>query len=350
MKPLHVVMSVGAAIAVWHLMWAALFAESCEDCAPRETWQRNQPPAGQSLADCQTCGTEAGKGLSVLRSAPPARPLPLARIAILTMAVRGEDPRGPRKTTRIVTYADKTADISDISLPNMQRYAAYHGYDLVVIQSTLDATRPLAWSKIRGMQKLLVEDGYDWVLWMDADALFSNYSRTVEAMIEESVSVAGCSPNSAFFVASNNNTLNSGVMLAQNTPGVVRLLADLYAVWRPTFQGLQDNRAVIELLGRHAANVPEFVCRLWDAHAYLLQAYPHTTSVTAWANYKPGVWIVHITGPCSPFCRITAELVELCATYPGLPECAAAMTLRDWRPMSPYGRELAKLPPEPVKG
>lgn len=285
--------------------------------------------------------TPPGQARSVLDASPPPRTPGVGRVAVLTMDVWGTDPRGPRRRTQVVTYSDKTADIGDISIPNMRRYTEHHGYDLLMIDESLDATRPLAWSKIRGMLQAL--DEYDWVLYMDVDALFANYSVTVESVIAQAAALPNCAnATPEFIVASNNKTLNSGVMMAKNTANARALLQAAYDQYRSSWNGLQDNRAIIDLLQRNMA--PPFACLLWDEHAHLLQSYPRTTSRTAWANFKPGHWIVHLTGPCAPWCRIAAQLVNLCATYPLAPECRTALTLDGWQPMSSYGNVLPAPP------
>jgi hypothetical protein len=289
--------------------------------------------------------TEAGHGRSILERAPPARVPGGLSIAVLTMYVRGEDPRGPNNQTQVVNYADKTADVGDLALRNMRAYCDYHGYDLLVIDRSLDPARPLVWSKLVALMRYLPD--YDWILYMDGDALFANFSITIEDRLRVPDGGAHCHradgrvrPNE-FLVAGHavaNDSLNSGVMLLQNTPRVMDLLLALYGTHSRTWRGLQDNRAVTMLLAPDTA--PDIVCRLRGDYSRWLQSSVHTTALDAAGNYVPGDWIVHFAGPCAPWCRIAAQLTNLCATYPRLPECVTALTRIGWQPMSPYGKIL----------
>ena len=279
-----------------------------------------------------------GQGRSILDQPPPPRVPPGLRVAIVTMHVRGDDPRGPNNRTHVVNYADKTADITDLALANIERYSRYHGYDLLVIDRSLDLGRPLAWTKLVALMRYLPD--YDWLLYVDGDALFSNFAITIEDRIRAPEG-ARCDPGPdgelEFFVAAHavNNTLNSGVMLMKNTPRVMDLLLTIYSNHSRTWMGLQDNRAVVNVLGGPV--VPAFVCRLMGDYARWLQSSVHTTSLSMPGNYAPNDWIVHFAGGCAPWCRIAVQLVNMCATYPALPECETALTRTGWKPMTAYG-------------
>jgi len=338
---------------------AASRGYAARDYAARD----NGPPYG---ADEAAGGLLPGHGRSVLDGPPPPKNPPGLKIAVLTMYVRGEDPRGPSNRTRIVNYSDKTADIADIALANFQAYCDFHGYDLLVVDHSLDASRPLVWSKLVAMIRYLPD--YDWLLYLDGDALFANYSVTIEertrppsgcnctglvpvptpraAAGEPAAGVDGATPPSPpepeFFVAAHaiNDTLNSGVLLMKNTPHVMNLLVSLYRNHSRTWNGLQDNRAVTNLLGTFRTAAPPFVCRLFGPWAHWLQSSVYTTDPKLPANFQPGDWIVHFAGPCFPWCRVAAQLVALCAAYPHLPECRTALTRAGWVPLSSYGKIL----------
>jgi hypothetical protein len=84
-------------------------------------------------------------------------------IAILTLA-----------TSHIASY-------SRFSFANKLRYAQRHGYDFFFYTSALDRTRPPAWSKVRVLQRHLLD--YDWVLWTDADSLIMNHSIPLQSIL-----------------------------------------------------------------------------------------------------------------------------------------------------------------------
>lgn len=75
------------------------------------------------------------------------------------------------QTPDIMSYA-KTTELEN------RRYAATWGYGFHVVDHAIDKTRVPHWSKVHAVQLFLPE--YDFVLWIDADAVFFDYSRRIE--------------------------------------------------------------------------------------------------------------------------------------------------------------------------
>jgi mannan polymerase II complex MNN10 subunit len=71
----------------------------------------------------------------------------------------------------------------EMTWPNKQAYADKHGYYLFNESDTLDKWRPPSWSKIKAAQRLLNEEGCDWVFWLDADTVIMNSEKTVQAFL-----------------------------------------------------------------------------------------------------------------------------------------------------------------------
>jgi hypothetical protein len=67
-----------------------------------------------------------------------------------------------------------------LTLPSLAHYAARHRYDLVVGDGNAQG-RPPSWGKIPLLQRLLTT--YDFVLWIDADAVILDSSVDVETVI-----------------------------------------------------------------------------------------------------------------------------------------------------------------------
>jgi len=268
---------------------------------------------------------------------PPPRPSPRPKIAVVTAHIRTVDPRGPQRLP-VVTYSDKTADMADIAEANMQAYCDWHGYTLRVLRDPIDKDRPLAWSRYLAMLEMF-DQGYDWVLYMDADALFANLSVTVEERLTPPPG-SGCPAAPEMLVAAlhikhdHEETLNGGVMLVQNTDNVRRLIRQLYDYTPALQEHYQDNAALMQVVRPGAF---PFACLLYGEHANWLQSYPHHTQADG--TYRPGDWIVHVAGGCAPWCRMVAQLVSVCAMHPRLRECQHAMTLHGWSPMSAYNTD-----------
>lgn len=94
---------------------------------------------------------------------------------------------------------------------NLQDYALRHGYRFQDQSHLLDSSRPPAWSKILAVQDLF-DDGCDWVLWMDADAVIMNSTIELESRIP--------APDSGIDLVVTHDrrfTANSGVWLLRNS-------------------------------------------------------------------------------------------------------------------------------------
>jgi len=69
-------------------------------------------------------------------------------------------------TNNIESYTKFTFSIN-------KRYAENNNYKFIKYDDVLDNTRPPAWSKILALQNNI--NKYDWLLWIDADAIFNNH-------------------------------------------------------------------------------------------------------------------------------------------------------------------------------
>ena len=71
----------------------------------------------------------------------------------------------------MTTYFDKNFEkLGSITLKSMKRYAKKNGFDIKLFNE-LVSDRPPAWNKILIMQKILDSGKYDFVFWIDSDAV-----------------------------------------------------------------------------------------------------------------------------------------------------------------------------------
>ena len=93
---------------------------------------------------------------------------PASDIAVVTMVIGDE-------------YAKAVAPATE----NKRKYCEMHGYDFVIADTILDLSRPISWSKILLLSKLMQESSYKWLFWTDADSLIMNPAISVEDLIDE---------------------------------------------------------------------------------------------------------------------------------------------------------------------
>ena len=104
------------------------------------------------------------------------------------------------------------------SIANKQAYADRHGYDVIVDGDIIDETRPTSWSKLLAMRKYLPY--YDFLLYVDADTLVTNYDIKLEDIVDYGYDQV---------LAADRNGLNCGVWLIRNTPWSLWFLDEMWA-------------------------------------------------------------------------------------------------------------------------
>ncbi|KAF9909401.1 hypothetical protein BX616_011189 [Lobosporangium transversale] len=114
--------------------------------------------------------------------------------------------------------------MAEASLPsaeNKRMYAAKYGFDFVAraaefIQEEFRGRR-LVWGKIGAIQKVLPH--YEWLLWMDMDAVIANMEKDVREIIREAETKSQSGQEISLIVAKpvKDKMLNAGVMLIKNT-------------------------------------------------------------------------------------------------------------------------------------
>lgn len=114
------------------------------------------------------------------------------------------------------------AEASLGSADNKRVYAKRHGYDFVARSSEFAQEefrgRRLVWGKISAIQKVLPH--YEWLLWMDMDAIVANVDKDVREIIrlaEESSEREDAEISMIVARPPKDKMLNAGVMLIKNT-------------------------------------------------------------------------------------------------------------------------------------
>ena len=201
-------------------------------------------------------------------------------------------------------------NILDLTWKSKQDYANKHGYHLFDSSDVVQTGRPAQWSKIEAVQRLLVEEKYDWALWMDADTLFMNTDKKIEDFLpadpDKDLVVAVDVPNPGY---------NSGSWLVKNSEWGLSFLQnwwDMKTFVRLPGQSLSgDNDAFKVLLksidedefAQHVAVPPRCTInafakflRPWEMEDMTdqeLQAQPWYMSENF---YHKGDWLVHVPG------------------------------------------------------
>jgi hypothetical protein len=155
-------------------------------------------------------------------------------------------------------YNQKISSYGDLASKNHLAYCDKHGYRYFLftensalnVKQFKDSLRPWMWLKVEILHQMLVkhpdEFKCDWVLWIDADAVFTNWDGKVELLIEKlekhysDVSVVVARQDVVPDADKVYHELNSGVVLvARNENGV-----NLVDHWKQSYPHYKDSYLV----------------------------------------------------------------------------------------------------------
>lgn len=199
----------------------------------------------------------------------------------------------PGTTPRIAVISmwdENQAALAAITGPNKAAYCRRHGYAWLPQTAGFVAERPLAWSKIAFLRRLL--PAYDWVMWSDADSLITNPALRLEPLVDQPADL---------LITCDHNGVNTGSFLLRNCAWSRRFLEELWELpahpdYTPAYElwsdRMWDNRAFLLHLARpesrrHCRFLPQR--RLNSYHPQLTEAGPAS-------RHRPGDFVLHLPG------------------------------------------------------
>ena len=124
------------------------------------------------------------------------------------------------KNIAIVTLFDNNySELAKLSVKNKIEYAKQNGYDFVYFDDVIDKTRPPQWSKVKAIEHVL-KLGYEWVWWIDIDALIMEFDIMLESIIDENFDM--------IFTTNKYSYLSNGSSFFKNTQLTFDFLKDCY--------------------------------------------------------------------------------------------------------------------------
>ncbi|KAF9115725.1 Mitochondrial fission protein [Mortierella sp. AM989] len=199
--------------------------------------------------------------------------------------------------------------MAEASLPsadNKKEYAAKHGYDFVARSAEFAQEefrhRRLVWGKIGTIQKVLPH--YEWLLWMDMDAVVADIDKDVRDIIRLAEDRNEKKDNEISMIVARpvkDKMLNAGVMLIKNTEwsrnfwSEVQRRKDWYNKPPSYEQG-----AIWDVM-----NDPQ-----WSSGVYLFNGDDHTMN-TFPKYYEQGNFIIHFAPAGCPAVPVLEALSKL---------------------------------------
>ncbi|KAG0280312.1 hypothetical protein BGZ95_010591 [Linnemannia exigua] len=219
--------------------------------------------------------------------------IPLSqRLAVQPISPCAVDPNR-QKSIAVLTSSYIYADMcmAEAALPsadNKRIYAEKHGYYFVARAAEFAQEeyrhRQRVWGKIGAIQKVLPH--YEWILWMDMDAIVANLDRDARDIIRQAEQLNENKANEVSVIVARplkDNMLNAGVMLIKNTDWSRRFLMEVQRrkIWynrKPSY----EQGAIWDVMRDP----------LWSSGVYLFDRDVHTMN-TFPSFYEQGDFIVH---------------------------------------------------------
>lgn len=147
----------------------------------------------------------------------------------------------PRKVLCTIAHGPQTA-LLDLAREPLEDFAARHGYDLHLQTEAEDPSRPLSWSKVPLLRRLLGE--YDVAVWVDADAIFLDTSRDIADELEDDRFLYLCMHR-----YEGQDAANCGILMLRSCDEALALLDDVWAMTEFVDHPWWEQAAILTQLG-----------------------------------------------------------------------------------------------------
>jgi hypothetical protein len=147
----------------------------------------------------------------------------------------------PRKVLCTIAHGPQAA-LLDLAREPLEDFAARHGYDLHLQTEAEDPSRPLSWSKVPLLRRLLGE--YDVAVWVDADAIFLDTSRDIAEELEDDRFLYLCMHR-----YEGQDAANCGILMLRSCDEALALLDDVWAMTEFVDHPWWEQAAILTQLG-----------------------------------------------------------------------------------------------------
>ncbi|MCB9799927.1 MAG: hypothetical protein H6757_04130 [Candidatus Omnitrophica bacterium] len=179
----------------------------------------------------------------------------------------------------ITTNYDKSYQvIGDICRISIQQYAQKYGYEYRFLDNVY-SDRPMSWSKVLVIQALF-QEGYDFVFWIDADAMFVQLDQDISDQIDDQHDIYLVSHD-----GEGGQTPNCGVWLIRNTRETRHMLKELWAREDCINALWWEQTAFIEYLGL-ASELPKRFHRFFSRKALAATPQQDRLNKVKWLDPK----------------------------------------------------------------
>lgn len=185
--------------------------------------------------------------------------------------------KGEKNIAIVALATPNMKSMTDVSFLNHKYYAQKYNYNYLSFNDTIVDLRYVTWNKVFVLKQYLKK--YDYVMWIDADAIFTNLEITIESIVQKN-------PDKYLWVCDDIGgwRLNTGVMIWKNSDWSLKVLEEWSTMEKiPHNQGAEQQQ-LINYLTKNDNN-----CCNW--HVYnrrLFNTHPK--------EHKKGDFILHMMG------------------------------------------------------
>lgn len=182
-------------------------------------------------------------------------------------------------------YGDLTSDVAS-------RYCETHGYTYICHRELIEPSLIPTWNKLLAVKKHLAD--FDWVLWLDADALIVNPKHSIEDVIKPH---AG---DRDMLFSSDDQGLCAGVFFAKNTPWTFSFLDTVLLLGELPDCGHLYEQKTIRSLYEQYPKVQERIGLIPDSTIH----YPYS-------KFNPEAFIMHYWAISQPFEQAERKMKDI---------------------------------------
>lgn len=189
-------------------------------------------------------------------------------------------------TSNIRRYSQYAFDINRL-------YCERQGYTYIQYNDVLDHSRPAPWSKILAVKRHL--DQFDWIMWIDADAIFFNHDTRIEERIDDSANfIAGktCGDSWSDAQLPDFVNINSGSFLIRGKCDWSHSLMNrIYSQTECIDHKWWENQALSNIIRE---NDPEINSKIRILNQHLINGYEHR--LYSYFDFSTDQFIIHYAG------------------------------------------------------
>lgn len=183
-----------------------------------------------------------------------------------------------------------------LQLNSVTDYARRHGLDLVVDYEA-HPERGTTWWKYDMMERLIKQNKWDWLWWLDFDTLVTNTDISVQGIIDETLKNVTSPEDIDYLLTHDCNGLNTGSFIVRGHERSINFLHDIYAIEereKKKDNNLSEQDAMAKLIkddpvsGQRTIQVPQ-----WKLNAFPQEIACFDESKKGWEH---GTFILHFAG------------------------------------------------------